>query len=358
MKDRAPRELPIGAQQAHRYNPGVNPSPRRRFLAAGAAATALAACSRWSSPAPEHGPIAAMFPGQIDDGGFIEAGYRGLMRVPDVLPMKVSYVDRIPPEADAMKEALRGLAKSDAKMVIAFGGQTSEAAQRVAWEFPEQRFTVIQGSLLRPNLAIYEVLQEQSTWLAGAAAGMLTKTNVVGHMSGLRVRPGLKGRAAFAGGLAATNPRAKLLTNFSGTQDDAAVAKRIALAQIDAGADIIFTMLNAGRVGAIEACRERGVKQIGNVLDWVAVMPDVFVASAVADGGFAIVQAARDLYDGIWSGDRTKRFGMRNPDAVRLVLAPGVPEPVTTRIALLTQEMVVGGIKIPEEYSGPEFTPA
>jgi basic membrane protein A and related proteins len=332
--------------------------PRRRFLAAGASALALGACSRWSSPAPEHGPIAAMFPGRIDDGGFIEAGYRGLMRVRDDVGIPVSYVDDVAPEAEAMKDVLRRLARSDAKMVIAYGGQTSEAVQRVAWEFPQQRFTVIQGFLTRPNLAIYEVLQEQSAWLAGAAAGMLTKTNVVGHMSGLRVRPGLKARAAFADGLATTNPRAKLLTNFSGTQDDAGLAKRIAFAQIDAGADIIFTMLNAGRAGAIEACRERGVKQIGNVRDWVAVMPDVFVASAVADGGVAIVQVARDLHDSLWKGDLVKRIGIRNRDAVRLALAPTVPEAVKVRIAAFTQEMVAGSIKIPEEYSGPEFAPA
>ena len=43
---------------------------------------------------------------------------------------------------------------------------------------------------------------------------------------------------------------------------------------------------------------------------------------------------------------------------MRLVLAPGVPEPVKARIALLTQEMVAGAIKIPDEYSGPEFAPA
>jgi basic membrane protein A len=177
-------------------------------------------------------------------------------------------------------------------------------------------------------------------------------------MSGLRVRSGLKARAAFAAGLASTNARARLLTSFSGSQDDAALAKRIALAQIAAGADIIFTMLNAGRIGAIEACRERGVKQIGNVRDWVAVMPDVFVASAVADSGVAVVQAARDLYDAIWSGDRVKRIGLRNPEAVRLVLAPTVPAAVQTRIASLTQEMVAGGIKIPEDYAGPEFVPA
>jgi basic membrane protein A len=242
--------------------------------------------------------------------------------------------------------------------VIAHGGQAAAAVQRVAWEFPQQRFVSIQGHLTRPNLAVYEVLQEQSAWLAGAAAGQLTKSNVVGHMSGLRVPLGLKARAAFAGGLASTNARAKLLTSFSGSQDDAAVAKRVALAQIDAGADLIFTMLNAGRAGAIEACRERGVKQIGNVRDWVAVMPEVFVASAVADAGVPVFRAGRDLSDNLFKGELVKRFGVRDPDAVRLALAPGVPAAVRSRVEALTKEMAVGAIAIPETYSGPEFMPA
>jgi basic membrane protein A len=332
--------------------------PRRRHLLASAAALALGACGKWKSQAPEHGPVAAMFPGRIDDGGFMEAGYRGLLRIRDELKVPVRHVDGIAPEDEAMKEALRKLADSDAKLVIAHGGQAAEAVQRVAWEFPEQRFVSIQGHLTRPNLAIYEVLQEQSAWLAGAAAGQLTKSNVVGHMSGLRVAPGLKARAAFAAGLAHTNARARLLTNFSGSQDDPVIARRIALAQIDAGADIIFTMLNAGRAGAIEACRSRGIKQIGNVRDWVAAQPDVFVASAVADAGFAVFSAGRDLSDNLFKGELVRRYGVRYPDAVRLVLAPNVPEPVRSRVASLTQEMAVGAIRIPEAYSGPEFMPA
>jgi basic membrane protein A len=299
-----------------------------------------------------------MLPGRIDDGGFIEAGYQGLMRIRDELRIPVRFVDGVPPEEEAMKAALRELAASDAKLVIAHGGQAAAAVQRVAWEFPEQRFVSIQGDLTRPNLAVYEVLQEQSAWLAGAAAGMLTRTNVVGHMSGLRVRPGLNSRAAFAAGLASTNPGARLLTNFSGTQDDAAVARRVALAQIDAGADVIFTMLNAGRAGAIEACRERGVWQIGNVRDWVAAMPDVFVASAVANAGVAVFQAGRDLYDNLWKGELVKRFGVRTPDAVRLALAPTAPAPVRERVVALTREMAAGKIAIPVEYNGPEFSVA
>jgi basic membrane protein A len=331
---------------------------RRSFLLAGTGALALAACAKWASQAAEHGPIAAMFPGRIDDGGFVEAGYQGLMRIQDELRIPVRYVADVAPDEEAMKTALRGLADSDAKLVIAHGDQASAAVQRVAWEFPLQRFASIQGHLTRPNLEVYEVLQEQSAWLAGAAAGLLTRSNVVGHLSGLRVRAGLKARAAFADGLRATNPKARLLTHFTGTQDDAATAMRAAIAMIDAGADILFTMLNAGRAGAIEACRSRGVKQIGNVRDWVAAMPDVFVASAVANAGVAVLQAGRDLSDNMWKGDLTRRFGVRTPEAVRLALAPTVPGPVQERVAAYTREMAAGRIAIPDDYTGPEFSVA
>ena len=330
-------------------------SQRRRLLLAALSVGALGACDKFRSSAPERGPITAMFPGRIDDQGFIESGYRGLLRIRDEMGIPVRYVDKVPPEDEAMKSALRELADSDAKMVIAYGDEASEAAQRVAWEFPQQRFTLIRGHLTRPNLAIYDVLQEQSTWLAGCAAGLLTRSNVVGHMSGLRVEPDLKARAAFAGGLALTNPRAKLLTTFSGSRDDAAAVKRIAFAQINAGADIIYTMLDMGREGAIEACRERGVKQIGSVRDWVAAMPDVFVASAVADPGVAVLQLGRDLHDNLWKGDLVKRIGVRNPDAVRLTLADSVSERVKVRLEVLTQELAAGTIKIPAEYAGAEF---
>mgnify|MGYP002040629656 FL=1 len=148
----------------------------------------------------------------------------------------------------------------------------------VAQRFPEVQFVVTQGNVKGANLSSYEVLQEQSAWLAGALAALTTRTGVVGHMSGIRVVPGLKGRAAFVDGVKAVNPQIRVLTNFSGNQDDNALSKRVAAAQIKAGADVIFTMLNAGRQGAIDACREAGVRQIGNVVDWTRRDPDVFIA--------------------------------------------------------------------------------
>jgi basic membrane protein A len=325
-------------------------------MLAATGAAALAGCASWSYRAPEKGPVAALFPGRIDDGGANESGYRGLQRIERELRIPVTHVERVGTEREAMLDALRTLAKSDATLVIAHGAAAAAAAQRVAWEFPAQRFASIQGELTRPNLAVYAVRQEQSAWLAGAAAGLLSRSGVVGHLAGVRDAPGLAARAAYADGLRATSPRAKLLTSFSGSQDDEALNRRAALAQIDAGADVLFTLLDGGRAGAIAACRERGVRQLGSVRDWVAAMPDVFVGSAVADSGYAVFAAGRDLSDNMLKGDIVKRFGLASPDAVRLVLADSVGAPVRSRITGLTADLATGRIALPDVYNGPEFT--
>jgi len=299
-----------------------------------------------------------MFLGSIDDGGFVEAGYRGLIRAERELGIPVKHVADVPADRERMLVELRRLASSNATLVIGFGAAVSEPIQRVAWEFPEQRFVSVQGTLTRPNLAVYAVLPEQSAWLAGALAGLLTKTDVVGHLAGERSDLAQRMRAGFSAGLRTTRPQTRLLSTFTGSADDAARARSIALAQIDAGADVLFTMLGAGRSGATAACLERGVKQIGAVRDWVATMPDAFVAAAVADPGYALYMAMRDLRDNLLKGELVKRYGVHYPEAVRLALGESVPAGTKAPIERYRERMAAGGIEIPEMYNGSEFAPA
>jgi basic membrane protein A len=299
--------------------------------------------------------VAALFAGRIDDGGFMQAGYDGLVAARDRFGVEIGWKDGVEPARDRLAAALRELAKEGPALVIAHGGQNNDAAKLVAAEFPAVRFVVTQGSVVGPNLASYEVLQEESAFLAGALAGWATMTGVVGHMSGIRVTPGLKGRAAFAHGVAHANPAATLLTNFSGNQDDAALANRIASAMADARVDLIFTMLNAGRSGVIEVCRARGVKQIGNVRDWVAAMPDVFIASAIADTRVAVLRAVEDLVRGTIVADAVEKIGLARPDAVRLAMSPALPASIRERVAGLAEEIRGGIVTVPTTWSGVEF---
>ncbi|MCG6876030.1 MAG: BMP family protein [Betaproteobacteria bacterium] len=334
----------------------TRPGRRRALSALGA--LALSACTSRPWHPPEAGPVAAMFPGAIDDGGFVAAGYRGLIRAEREFGIPVEHVADVPPERERMLAELRRLASSNATLVIGFGAAASEPLQRVAWEFPEQRFVSVQGTLTRPNLAVYAVLPEQSAWLAGALAGLLTKTNVVGHLAGDRSDLAQHMRAGFSAGLTTTRPQARLLSTFTGSADDATRARSVALAQIDAGADVLFAMLGAGGSGATTACLERGVKQIGAVRDWVTAMPDAFVAAAVADPGYALYMAVRDLRDNLLRGDLVKHYGVHYPEAVRLALGDGVPAGTKAPLERYRERMAAGGIEIPATYNGAEFAPA
>lgn len=95
-------------------------------------------------------------------------------------------------------------------------------------------------------------------------------------MSGEKVRPGLKCRAAFAHGLGLAAPDCRFVTGFCGRQHDPELAYETTLRLQRQGADLIFAMIDGGREGAIRACRETGMKQIGNVLDWGGARPGDF----------------------------------------------------------------------------------
>ena len=84
---------------------------------------------------------------------------------------------------------------------------------------PRTQFAVTQGSLTAPNVASYEILQEHSAFLAGVLAGLRAADGRAAHLSGERVRPGLKGRAAYADGVRRASGRDPL-TGFCGNQHD------------------------------------------------------------------------------------------------------------------------------------------
>lgn len=301
--------------------------------------------------------VGLLLAGSSTDKGFMQSGFDGLKRAEKELGITLTVLEGIKPEQADLEAALRKLAQASPDLIVAHGGQNAKAATMMAGEFPKIMFVVTQSDVVGPNLSSYEVLQEESAWLAGAAAGLLTKTNTVGHMSGIRVTPGLKGRAAYVAGVAHTNPQAKVLTNFSGNQDDVELARKVAAAEISAGADYIFTMLNAGRPGVAEAIEASGGKarEFGNVRDFTQDDPKIFVGSAVADSGAAAFDAVKDFVQGDFKADTTHRIGLEDPEAVRLTLAKDVPEDVRNKIKQLTSDIVAKKITVSVEYSGPEF---
>jgi len=241
-------------------------------------------------------------------------------------------------------------------LVIVHGGQGDAPVAGLAPLHPAVRFAVTQGAVAGPNVAGYEVRQEESAFLAGVFAARSSRTGVVAHLSGERVRPGLLARAAFVAGVQAEAPGMPVLTAFCGHQHEPALARRWAGAMCQAGADVLFTMLDGGRPGAIEACREHGAKLIGNVEDWTVREPDVCTASAIADSGWGVQRAVEDWLAGRFPAGGHVRVGLSEPSVVELVLAPQVRDAHASAIAAHAAALVSGHRTLPHHYNGPEFT--
>ncbi len=301
--------------------------------------------------APRVAPrVAAVFFGRPGAGSFNAAGVQGLARAAGAhgLTPEVAW------EADPARRAATVAAlAARADLVIAHGGQGEAGVAQAAPAFPRVAFAVTQGRITGSNIACFEVLQEQSAFLAGALAGWWMKGEVAAHLSGERVPPGLRGRAGFAAGLRFARPSARLLTGFCGDQHDPALARAWTMAQAKAGAELQFAMLDGGRPGAIAACRDAGLRAIGNVRDWTLEDP-VFLASAIADNGVTIEAAISAFLDGRFEG---QRIGLEAPQAVRLALARDVAPELTARVTALAKDVLAGVVEVPETYEGAEWAP-
>ena len=298
--------------------------------------------------------IAVALFGPEGRGSFNESGLQGALRArAGGHALDVHWI--APPDAAGRAEALRALCRRGLDLLVAHGGQGDAPVAAINAEFPDTHFAITQGHFLAPNVACYEVLQEHSAFLAGVLAGLASKTRVVGHLSGEKVRPGLKGRAAFAHGVRAAAPDCRFVTSFCGAQHDVDLAYATAQALEREGADLVFAMIDGGREGVNRACREGPLRQIGNVLDWVVRDPAVFVASAIADSGRGVTEAVEDFTTGRLAPGTARNHGLESPDCVRLVMTSALQAEHGAALASWQQRLLRGEVEPQTDYDGPEL---
>lgn len=332
------------------------------LLMAGTLFTASAEAAVTESPVSASGKpeIAVLLPGDARDNGFMQAGYRGYEGIAKNVTGNVKCMYDVSATSDPqlLTDALRSLAGEGPELIIAHGGQCNMPVSTVSKEFPEINFVVIQGNVKSDNVSSYKVDQEQSAFLAGALAGYMTKTNKVGHISGAWPNPGLQARAAFYDGLMHTNKKAEFYTHFTGNLDDNKINAEAAEAEIAAGCDVIYTMLNGGRYGVndVISSTDGNVKEIGNVIDWTKES-SIFIGSAVADSSVAIVNAAKDYKNGQLRSNTITVIGLEDSDVVRLAVAEAVPAKISKKMDKLRKDILNGNIKINKVYNGLEFDP-
>jgi len=217
------------------------------------------------------------------------------------------YTDNIGYAGD-MECVLREVADQKKPAIIsgdAFGNE--EAARRVAADYPNIAFAFGSGlGPSEPNFSVFDNWIHEPAYLCGMLAGGLTKSNIVGVVGGHPVPEVNRLTNAFIAGAKEVNPKVKVLVTFINSWFDPAAAKEAALAQIDAGADVLY----AERFGVIEAAKENGLFAFGNMSDQNELAPNLVVSSAVWNMIPTVEYLINQVQSGAYTAQDLKDFSM------------------------------------------------
>lgn len=207
-----------------------------------------------------------------------------------------------------MEFVLREVAETEHPDIIfgdSFGNE--EAVRKVAADYPEIPFVFGSGGgPAEPNFSVFDNWIHEPAYLAGMLAGGLTQTGTVGVVAGYPVPEVDRITNAFIAGAQAQNPDVEVKVTFINSWFDPATAKEAALAQIGAGADVLY----AERAGVIEAAAEQGVLAIGNMSDQSADAPDSVITSVTWNMTPTVEYVVDQVLAGSYTSQDLKDFSM------------------------------------------------
>ncbi len=225
--------------------------------------------------------IALVLSGTIDDASWNTSAYQALLKAKSELGVETSYTESVA-VTDA-ERVIRDYANQGYNLIIGHSFDYGDALLKAAADFPNTYFAFGTGLDTAKNVAIYDVLAHESSYVAGLLAGNMTKSKVIGIVGAQDIPTITIQVKGFEKGVAEVNPDIKVLTTFVGSWDDSQGGQEAAAAQISAGADLIFSMGDYTGIGAAQQAEKAGVIVIGSTTDQINLAPKSMLTSVVTD---------------------------------------------------------------------------
>jgi basic membrane protein A len=292
------------------------------------------------------------------DQSFNDSAAVGLDKAKAEFGAQIKELEATSGETDAQKEErLRLLASGGYNPVIAVGFSYAAPLKKVAPEFPEVKFAIVDdSSITAGNVTNLVFAENQGSFLVGVVAAQASKTGSLGYIGGVNTPLLKKFEAGFTAGAKAVNPgikvQAKYLTeppDFSGFGDPAK-GKTVAQGMLDAGADVIYTAAGGSGTGAFEAIAAGKKLAIGvdsdQYLTAAAAVKPVIVTSMIKRVDVAVFNEIKSVVDGKpLTGTQT--FDLK-ADGVGYSASNEAVKPFTAKADEFKAKIISGEITVPD----------
>ena len=303
--------------------------------------------------------------GGKNDRSFNAAAWEGVKRAQQDLPICLYDVE--PGNPTSIEPAMRAFAERNFDLVIGVGFAQGPIMQKVAVDYPNIKFAIIDGVIVDkdgnplPNVADLVFREHEGSYLVGMIAASKSKTGTVGFLGGMDIPLIHRFETGYAEGAKSVNPNIRIIDNYVGVTDGAwnnpGKGKELSLAQIDKGADVIFTAAGNSGLGAFDAVEQYGRDQktgqankfvIGVDSNQNMVKPGFVLTSMVKRVDNAVYDVVKEVLDGKFDGG-FHTFGL-DKDGVAYAMdnnnAGLIPDDVIARTEEAKKKIVAGEIKV------------
>ncbi len=296
--------------------------------------------------------VAAIFQTAIEEpwDGVI---HQACLRAKEEMGIEYEFTEKI--AAADFEKVVREYAERKFNLIVGdafLAGE--EPSRRVAKDYPEIAFAFgSEFGPVAPNFSVFDNWIHEPAYLSGVIAGRLTKTNVLGVVAAIPIGEVNRLVNAFKAGALSVNKNVKVKISYIGGWFDPPKAKEAAIAQIEAGADLIF----AERFGVFEAAKEKGVLAFGNMSDQNALAPDVVITGPVWDMYPTIKFCIEMVKKDAWVAMDLGEWSMMAKGGARLAPFHGfekkLPPNVIQEVRDLEKKILNGTFRVPVDEQPP-----
>jgi basic membrane protein A len=290
------------------------------------------------------------------DKSFNQSAFEGAERFKKATG--ISYLEAQANSDTQAEQVLRGLARKKLDLIASIGFSQTQAVQKVAAEFPNVHFVIIDSVAKGNNVNSILFKEQEGSYLVGAAAAMASKSKKIGFVGGMDI-PLIRAFACgYAQGAKAEAKKVEILQNMVGTTsaawNDPAKGGELARAQFDRGVDVVFAVAGGSGMGTLQQAKEKGKLAIGVDSNQNYLHPGTMLTSMVKHVDNAIYDSFMQVKNGTWKpGITYKGLAEGGVDWVvdkdnRAVVTPAMEK----RVNALKADIISGKIKVVDYRAG------
>ena len=257
----------------------------------------LAVSSAFAAPKSKV-KIAMIVESTVDDKGWCQSMHDAIMAVQKKYGsalVEYSYSEKMKP-VDAGSAARQYVAKGY-DIIIGHGAQYKNVMLEMAEEFPKTTFAFgTSGEIGPKNVFTYMPESEDTGYINGIIAGLVTKTNIVGIVGPVDGGDAARYNRGFVLGVKASNPKAQVQIAYTGSFGDFVKAAELAQTQIKAGADVLTGSAQQalGGLRAVAEYKDKPIWWLGQDTAQLGI-PESY--KVIAAAGYAYEAVVETLID-------------------------------------------------------------